>query len=342
MKSLNLYNLLLFSFLFFIQISDIPAQIAGGMNETTGTSLGGNNFIAGTVFSPNGNPINIRMRIRLASPTAGEYIITTDDRGQFIFSGLSSGNYTVTIDGNEDFQSSFQQVEILQSRGRQTYNISIRLVENKKPSAKPGVINTANLGIPQKALGFYQKALTLSKDDKYKEAIEQLKLATDEYPAYIDAFNEMGVQYMKLNDLEKAEESLRAALKIKKDAYEPLVNYGIVLFRLKWLKESEIVFRSALLVKKESPVVHFYLGRLLTNLEYFDEAEKELNLALTQSEDKMIEVHRMLANLYIAKGDSKRAIKALEKYLELNPSVADAEQLRKVISQLKNAPKEKN
>jgi len=42
-------------------------QIAGGLTETTNTRLGGNNYIVGTVYSPDGVPINTRMRIKLTS-----------------------------------------------------------------------------------------------------------------------------------------------------------------------------------------------------------------------------------------------------------------------------------
>src|SRR5436305_8535344 len=85
-------------------------QIAGGMDETTRTDLGGRNFIAGTVFSPNGLPINGRMRIRLASLTSREVITTTDDYGKFVFSGLAPGSYTVNIDDDKDFEPMVQQI----------------------------------------------------------------------------------------------------------------------------------------------------------------------------------------------------------------------------------------
>jgi len=54
-------------------------QIAGGLTETTNTRLGGNNYIVGTVYAPDGVPINTRMRIKLTSPEWGDIIATTDD-----------------------------------------------------------------------------------------------------------------------------------------------------------------------------------------------------------------------------------------------------------------------
>lgn len=329
------FSRLLFVILLAIcTVCPLKAQIAGGLSDTTNSNFGGNSYILGSVVMPNGSPVSTRISVTLQSQMRGEATTLTDDNGKFVFSKISPGIYYFIFQGDSEFESVNQEVEVLQTRN--TVSITVRLRYKSQIMAKPGVINSALADVPKKALKFYDEALKLIKSKDVKGAIEQLKLAIAEYPNYLDALNELGVQYMKENELEKAEESLRTAIKIKSDAFEPLTNYGIVLFRLKWFRESEIVFRSALKIKEESPVIHFYLGRLLTDLEIFDEAEKEFDLALKQSGNKMVEVHRMLANLYIAKGENKRAVKALEKYLELNMNAPDAENLRKVISQLKS------
>src|SRR5690349_14484898 len=92
------------------------SQIAGGLTDTTNTRLGGNNYIVGTVFAPDGQPITTRMRLRLNSPTWGEILAMTDDRGRFVFSGVGAGTYTITIDGEKEYQPVSQQVEIVRVR----------------------------------------------------------------------------------------------------------------------------------------------------------------------------------------------------------------------------------
>jgi Tfp pilus assembly protein PilF len=319
-------------------VCPLNAQIAGGLSETTSSNWGGNNYITGAVLLPNGSPVNARISIILQSQTKGEILAMTDDSGKFVFSRISPGIYTFVIRGDSEFETASQEVEVIQQRnsGSQTYSITIRLRYKAKTTLKPGVIRSDMMAVPKKALNSYNKALKLVEADDIKGAIEQLKLAVEQYPAFTSAYNEMGVQYMRINELDKADESFLAALKLKPDLFEALTNRGIVLFRMKKFTDAEPLFRSALKIGKESAICHYYLGRLLTNLESYDEAEKELGLALKLSENKMIEVHRMLANLFINKGDYKSAADELEKYLGLAPKAPDAEQLRGVLSQIKN------
>ncbi len=335
----NLRNSFWLVVFLLVLVSANRSQIAGGMNETTATRLGGNNYLTGTVYSPAGRPISVRMGIRLSSPTAGDYIITTDDRGQFVFSGLVAGTYSIVIDHERDFEAVSQTVDIIQSRNAspQTYMMTVQLIDRRTTDRKPGVINNLSADVPKEASVLYRKALDLAKAGDHEAAIEQLRLAVYEYPKFTLALNEIGVQFLKLNQLEKADLVLQLALKIDHEAYEPLMNRGIALFRLKRYVESESSLRSALKVN-DTAVGHYCLGRTLTGLKRYDDAEKELNSALELGGDAMNEAHRMLASMYIAKGDNRRAAEQLKEYLKLVPGAADAEHLRQVILELKRSP----
>lgn len=321
----------------FISVISAVAQIPQGMTETTNARMGGNNFVVGTVFWPSGLPVDSRMTVKLRSPARGDVVGSTDESGKFIFAGVGEGTYFVVIEGETDFEPVNQAVDITQARNPlpQSYTLSIRLREKARSDKKPSVINADIAAAPKRASELYRKALDLSSRGEHLTAIEQLKLAIAEYPEFINAYNEMGVQYMRLNELEKADESLLAALKIKPDAFEPLLNRGITLFRLKRFTNAELALSSAIGAKDDSAIAHYYLGRALTGLERYGDAETELTRSITIGGVEMKEAYRMLANLFIAKGEDQRAIEALETYLKIGPNVPDAANLRKVIADLK-------
>jgi Tfp pilus assembly protein PilF len=85
----------------------------------------------------------------------------------------------------------------------------------------------------------------------------------------------------------------------------------------------------------QSGAAHYFLGQALANLGKFDEAEKELTKAISMGGKEMMEAHRILAIIYSSKGDKKRAATEIETYLNMNPSAADADQLRKALEKLR-------
>ncbi|MGB7202453.1 MAG: tetratricopeptide repeat protein [Pyrinomonadaceae bacterium] len=313
------------------------AQIQATGPGSADSGLGGNNSIIGTVLSPSGQRMERRIRVKLSTMTRGDVTSMTDEMGNFAFRRVVDGNYTVVIDGEKEYEPVVQDVRIIQLRGSppQTYMVNIRLALKGNSDLKPGVINSAFANVPKRALDFYNKAVDLAKAGDSKGAIEQFGLATSEYPKFMLAFNELGVIYLRLNDLEKADESFQTALKIEPEAFAPLLNRCILFVQMKRYAEAEPMLRSVLNIKEDSVVGHYFLGQALANLGRFDAAEKELVYSITNGGDEMVEAHRVLAIIYSAKGEKIRAAGELETYLRLAPKTPDAVQLRQVILQLK-------
>jgi Flp pilus assembly protein TadD len=316
-------------------VDNVVAQIVRGEGMDAG--LGGGNSIVGSVYDSSGQKLSRRIQVRLTTMTAGDRISMTDDNGNFSFRGLVSGTYTVVIDKEKEYEPHSQSVGIIQFRGSPggTYNLNIRLSPRAGADTRPGVLQSELANVPQPALLAYSKALELAKNKDYLGAIEHLQLSITEYPEFTLAYNEMGVAYLRINELQKADESFLAALKIEPDAYAPQMNRGIVLVSMKKFEDAETVLRKVVKLNDQSAVAHYFLGQAIANLGKFDEAEKELAFAVKTGGPEMKEAHRVLAIIYGARGDKKKAVKELETYLELNPTTPDAEQLKNVIKQLK-------
>jgi tetratricopeptide (TPR) repeat protein len=163
--------------------------------------------------------------------TRGDQISTSDDNGNFMFRGVPPGDYVVVIDKEPEFEPLLQNVSVIQPRGMppQNFYLSIRLNVKGRPETKTGVLNAEFANVPPRARASYDKAIELAQAGNNKAAIDQLKLAISEYPEFMLAFNELGVQYLRLGELEKADEALAKALKLAPDSATPLLTHGILL-----------------------------------------------------------------------------------------------------------------
>jgi len=313
------------------------------MESTTAADLGtgGRFMIQGTVIFPSGQRVDRPLKIRLATPTRGELITMTDTNGTFSFRRLTPGSYALIIDADDNYEAVNEQTNIIQagrsgmSSTEEIIPVQIRLKRKAGDAIRPEVVHADLANIPKPAVDLYNTALKLAQDGKNKAAIDKLNEAIKSHPNFMLAFNELGVQYQKVGDLDKANDALQSALKISPGSFAPLVNHGIVLVRLKQYAEAEADLRAALRENDKSAIAHFYLGRALAYLGQFDEAEKELTAAITLGGEQMKEAHRYLGAIYHARGDNERAIAQLETYLRIAPKADDAGAVRDLIKQLK-------
>jgi len=315
----------------------VPALAQGVLLPPGGTDtgLGGGNAISGTVLLASGQRIQSHVSVRLQTTTKGDRLSVTDDNGTFVFRQLPSGEYTIVIDKVQDYETFRQVVDIRQFTGAppQNYTLNIRLELKATGAAKTGVFNAEFAKVPANALATYKKAQQSELAGKNKEAIDQLKQAITEYPNFMMAYNDLGVLYMKANDLNKADEALKTALKISPDSANPLLNHGIVLALMGKFDLAVADLELALKQKDQSAKGHFYLGQALANLRRFGEAEQHLTRAVALGGDEMKDAHRFLGIIYLQRGEREKGVTELETYLKLAPNAKEADQIRQIINQ---------
>ncbi len=301
----------------------------------------GKHTITGLLFTPERSPAGRGVQIRV-SRGGNDVTVWTDQDGKFTVSSVVNGTYTVSVDAGEDYEPISQRVEVTlpQNSSPQTFwvNLQLRWKPNIKPKAS--VVDASLAGVPAKALQHYETAKSAIAKGETKAAVEVLLLAVAEHPDFTAAHTELGIQYQKLDQLDKAEEHLRIALKLKPNAYEPLANLGIVLSRRAKHDEAEAVLLEVLKTRNDSAITYLYLGRSLLAQKKLDPAEVALKNALATGGNEMVEAHRSLANLYLQRGEDEKALVELETYLQKKPGTPDEAKLRETVQQIKDLLKE--
>src|SRR5437660_9775820 len=231
-KNLSYFGLIVLALLAFPTWA--VAQRGMMSTDSGDPGTGANCSIQGTVFLPSGHRVDRPIRVRLLTPTRGTVTTMTDDNGVFSFRRLAPGSYSLVIDAEKEYETVNEQLNIVQAMrtASSTENIipvQIRLRLKAATTFKPEVMNVELANVPKDAVQLYNQALDLGQAGKSKDAIEKLKQAISEYPTFTLAFVELGVEYLRSNELSKADEALGSALKISPDSAVALLNHGIVL-----------------------------------------------------------------------------------------------------------------
>src|SRR5215510_15134101 len=91
-------------------VARVTAQGLPRSTPSTDTGWGGGQ-ITGMVLTPSGQRFSRRISVRLRSMDKGDRVATTDDKGNFAFSGVPPGDYVVMIK-EEDFAPYSENVYI--------------------------------------------------------------------------------------------------------------------------------------------------------------------------------------------------------------------------------------
>jgi tetratricopeptide (TPR) repeat protein len=309
-------------------------------DDRTSGMRSGTNTIIGQVIFPAGHPPNKRCTVRLSSVRVGEFSALTDDNGVFIFRRLREGSYFITVEAGTEYLPAQETADLYDNRSR-TLTVQIELRLRPTNRAKPAVVNASLAGVPKDAAELYQRGLAASAAGDNKKAIESLKSAVALYPGFVLALNELSALYVNTGELDKAEQALAEAVRYEPNNAILHLNYGYVMLLRERFADSDRQLQRAIQLKDDLVTAHLYRGRVLIRLGKLDEAEKELNRALTLPGKSGVVAYRYLAALYSERGETARAIVALETYLKLLPNASDAAQVQKIIQQLREqeAPK---
>jgi Flp pilus assembly protein TadD len=338
------------TFILAMLVLAVPVCVwAQAPGSSRGLSSGdGTHTIQGRVFFPSGQALTgISMKVNLESTNGEGGSTTTDQDGSFRFNGVRAGTYSVVIDGGKEFENARESISI-DPGGTSGPMTSVTIHLRPKVSAS----NPAFAGVPQNALDFYQKGAAAAQKGNAKSAAEFLSKAVEAYPSFSVALSELGIQYMKLGQMDKASQTFEALLKLKPNDAAAHLDFGIALYNqsaalltdkkteesIQRVGQAETQLRAAISLNSPGPTAHYYLGLSLIKLKRYDEAQAELETAIKNGGANIALAHKFLGGLYMNARRNKEAADELEKYLQLDPKATNADQIRGTIKDLRSKP----
>lgn len=279
----------------------------------------------------------LRVRlIREMRPVAETF---TRPEGQFVFTMVREGEYSVETFDTEKFEASLTSVSVRPLIRQRPDVIRVFIdLQLKPPPDRPliGVISAdIDLNVPKEAVKHYKEGKkALDKGDSAR-AITELRQAVQLYDRYYAARLELGRELRKQKRYEEATHVLHPLGQIAPRRPEARVVNAAALLALGHRDQAVEELRIALNLDDTNWEAHLYLGWALLEVAA-DRAELHLKRALALDGQRAVRAHLALARLAHSQGNAELAIKHLDQFLVLSPDSEDAELARRLAENLRS------
>jgi hypothetical protein len=95
-----------------ILILFVPVMFARAQGSVDVTGTNGRHTISGRIFFPSGRSADYRPKVRLEATNTGTLSVLADANGHFGFRGLAPGNYSIIVEGGEEYETATDSVYI--------------------------------------------------------------------------------------------------------------------------------------------------------------------------------------------------------------------------------------
>jgi tetratricopeptide (TPR) repeat protein len=305
-----------------------------------------NAVIQGRVTLPSGFAAKRYVRIVLKTAAAQSVLSTlyTNGSGEFQIMNLSEGVYYVQA---ETPDGSFEPAVVQVALGRGLVaRLTLELREKRSPAAAATgarVVSSAELrqDVPAAAKRQYELGLKLVGKGDIRQAAARFEEAVALYPEYLFARNDLGAQYLKLKRLAEAEENFRFVLARDPKNFNAKFNLGLVRVERRDYAEAIPRLNEAIALDGIRPFPHLWLGFALLETGDPAGAEHELTKALLLGGVECAAANYHLARIYLGRGDSAEALRALRAYLEDAPKGEYADEARQLLKKIQSESKQR-
>lgn len=334
-------------FLLLLFFADSPAALAQGSHT-----------LQGRVIAPNGSPPPQSVRVTLTYSGRPLYETFTDAGGHFTFTGLATGTYELTAEGDEvNFETTRVTAEVTAfGAAPQLFTQDIQLrAPRRKSIASAAVLNAFVQDVPKPAAQAFEQGQKLDREGKPADAVIKIREALRMFPSFFEAHLALGNHLLKQGLFKDAIDELDRAREINPNDDRLYQSFGLIMIAQRNYRMAFAVLSEAARLNPKNPSNPYLNG--VAHLEYAawidrsqsesakrdrDKALEDAKRFLLNADDlsghKLADVHLQLARVYEKRGEPARAAGELEEYLKKSPDAKNAQAIREAIKKLKTAP----
>jgi hypothetical protein len=201
------------------------------------------------------------------------------------------------------------------------------------PYGKDGdpTISLSTLQAPKEAHKAYEKGLKEARGEKPKwdRAAKDLAKAVELYPAFAEAWYELGEVHLRREDVEKAKQAFQSSIEADANFQKPYPPLSLIELKQGSKEEAARLADKAVSLNPALTEAHFYGAMAHFMLGNIDRAgEAGLMVKEQGGEQRYPRVLVILGDYYAQKQDFPASAKHYQQYVDLDPGSPMAEQVR--------------
>ena len=156
-----------------------------------------------------------------------------------------------------------------------------------------------------------EKAMSLFKEGKYKEAIDAFSSVLETEPDNADVYNNMGVAYSCVGDTERAEKAYIRAIELDPELAQAYINLSDLYYKAGDLASAVGTLQRGSYELEDNLAIAHLLARVYIEDQRWDDAIEELERVL-DGEPENYDAYYDLGHVYFELGDYESAIDNFE------------------------------
>jgi tetratricopeptide (TPR) repeat protein len=199
-------------------------------------------------------------------------------------------------------------------------------------------ISVTSLLVPSNSRKEFERAEKELRGNHTDAAREHLQKAIAGYDKYAAAWNALGRIYSSTHNPDKAREAFQKAIAADPQYTPPYL--GLATLEMENKRFQEAVDAASKLLALDSSISYASFLEAVGNfnLNRLDDAEKDARQAEKGPHENIPQVHALLAQILLQKQDYPHAASQMRVYLQESPNGQFAEQMKKDLEQIKDAP----
>lgn len=292
--------------------------------------------IAGVVMDEQRSPIaSAKIVIELSGMDQAVRETTANDKGEWGFLGLGSGNWkiTATADG---YVPAAQNYFVSQLKKNPKIVLTLKKII---PTEESVIEDDASLDLIEQAGQFFSEI-------KYDEALALLQQFLEINPNAYQTHINIGDCYKEKGEYEKAEEEYNLALesaktdeKLGKEMMaKALSGIGDCYLRREDFEKAQSFFKESIELLPDNEILAYNVGEIYFSSQKMDEAIQYYALAIKIKSDWSLPYYKT-GLVYLNKTEYERAGENFKKFLELEPESEFAGQVKNMLEYLEKIKK---